>query len=64
MREFAGEFEWHTQDVRMAKEDAKVYLVFALNQDTLSHLDAYINMHGSNEMAHPETIQDRLCWVP
>ena len=31
MREFAWEFEWHAQDVGMAKEDAKVHLVSALN---------------------------------
>ena len=63
MREFAQEFEWHTQDVGMAKEDAKVHLVLALNQDTLSHLDAYVTMHGGDKMAHLETIQDRLCHV-
>ena len=30
-REFAWEFERHTQDVGIAEEDAKVYLVSALN---------------------------------
>ena len=48
----------------MAKEDAKVYLVFLLNKDTLSHLDVYITMHVDDKMAHLETIQDRLRWVP
>ena len=48
----------------MAKEDAKVHLVLVLNQDTLSHLDVYITMHGGDEMAHLETVQDRLYWVP
>ena len=35
-REFAREFERHARDVGMAKEDAKVHLVSALNQDTLA----------------------------
>ena len=35
-REFAREFEWRAQDVGMAEEDAKVHLVLALNQDTLT----------------------------
>ena len=48
----------------MAKEDAKVHLVLALNQDTLSCLDAYVTMRGSDRMAHLETIQDRFHWVP
>ena len=39
-REFAREFEQHTRDMGMAKEDAKVHLVTALNQDTLACLDA------------------------
>ena len=30
-REFAREFEQHAQDAGIAKEDAKVYLVLALN---------------------------------
>ena len=55
--EFTWEFEWHAQDVGMAK----VHLVSALNQDTLTRLDAYITMSGSDEMAHLETIQDQLC---
>ena len=48
----------------MAKKDAKVYLVTALNQDTLAHLDPYVTMHGGDEMAYLETIQARLCHVP
>ena len=48
----------------MAEEDAKVHLVSALNQDTLTHLDTYLTMHNSDEIAHLETIQDRLCHVP
>ena len=60
-REFAREFEQHARDVGIAKEDAKVHLVLALNQDTLTHLDAYVTMHGGDEMAHLETIQDQLC---
>ena len=31
VREFAREFEWHAQDVGIAKEDAKVHLVLVLN---------------------------------
>ena len=63
-REFAQEFERHAQDAGMAKEDAKVYLVLALNQDTLARLDAYITMHGGDKMAHLETFQDQLHHVP
>ena len=48
----------------IAKENAKVDLVSALNQDTLTHLDAYIAMHGGDKMAHLETIQDQLCCIP
>ena len=39
---FAWEFEQHARDVGMTKEDAKVHLVLALNQDTLPHLDTYV----------------------
>ena len=60
-REFAKEFKRHARDVGMAKEDAKVHLVLALNQDTLTCLDAYVTMRSSDEMASLETIQDRLC---
>ena len=48
----------------MAEEDAKVHLVSALNQDTLSCLDTYVTVRGGDEMAHLETVQDRLRWVP
>ena len=60
MREFAQEFEQYAQDAGMAKEDAKVHLVLVLNQDTLTHLDTYITMHGGDKMAHLETVQDQL----
>ena len=63
-REFAREFEWHAQDVGMAKEDAKVHLVLALNRDTLACLDAYVTMHGGDEIARLETVQDRLHRIP
>ena len=63
-REFAREFERRAWDVGMAEEDAKVHLVSALNQDTLARLDAYITMRGGDEMAHLETVQDRLRRVP
>ena len=63
-REFAREFERHAWDVGMAKEVAKVPLVLALNQDTLAHLDAYVTMRRGDEMAHLETVQDRLRRVP
>ena len=63
MREFAQEFEWHAQDAGMAKEDAKVPLVLALNQDTLSCLDAYVTMHCGDEIACLEIVQEGLCWV-
>ena len=59
-REFNWEFEQHAQDAGIAEEDAKVYLVLALNQDTLTHLDAYVTMRGGNKMAHLETVQDQL----
>ena len=64
MTQFAWEFEQHAQDVGMAKEDAKVHLVLALNQDTLTCLDAYVTMHGGDEMARLETVQDWLLCVP
>ena len=54
-REFTWEFKRHAQDVGMAKEDAKVHLVSVLNQVTLTHLDAYVTMHGGNKMACLET---------
>ena len=63
-REFAREFEWHARDTGMAKEDAKVHLVSALNQDTLARLDTYVTMRGGDEMARLETVQDRLRHIP
>ena len=48
----------------MAKEDTKDYLVSALNQDTLTRLDAYITMCGSDKMARLETVQDQLRCIP
>ena len=41
-------------------EDAKVYLVLVLNQNTLSHLDMYITIRGGDKMARLKTIQNRL----
>ena len=63
-REFTREFKWCAQDVSIAKEDTKVHLVSALNQDTLARLDTYVTMHGGNKMAHLETIQDWLRCIP
>ena len=63
-REFTQELKRHAQDVGMAEEDTKVHLVLALNQDTLTCLDAYIAMCGGDEMAHLETVQDLLYRVP
>ena len=63
-RKFNQEFKLHAQDVVMAEEDDKVHLVLVLNQDTLTRLDAYVAMRGGDEMAHLETIQDRLRQVP
>ena len=48
----------------MAKEDAKVHLVSALNQDTLTHLDAYVTMRGGDKMSHLETVQGQLRCIP
>ena len=48
----------------MAKEDAKVHLVSALNQDTLTCLDAYVTMRGGDKMARLQTIQDWLHRIP
>ena len=63
-REFAQQFEQCAQDAGMAEEDAKVYLVLALNQDTLTHLETYVTMHGGDKIAHLETIQDQLRCIP
>ena len=51
-------------DVGMGKEDTKVHLVLALNQDTLACLDTYVTMRGGDEMAHLETVQDQLRCIP
>ena len=48
----------------MAKEDTKVHLVLALNQDTFARLGTYITMRGVDKMAHLETVQDRLHQIP
>ena len=58
MKEFAWEFKWCARDTGMAEEDAKVHLVLALNQDTVSRLDAYVTMCCGDKMARLETIQD------
>ena len=63
-REFARGFKWHAQDMGMAEEDAKVHLISALNQDTLTCPDAYVTMRGGDKMAHLETIQDWLRHIP
>ena len=52
-REFSREFKQCAQDMGIAEENAKVHLVSVLNQDTLTCLDAYITMHGGDEMAQP-----------
>ena len=44
----------------MPEEDAKVHLVSGLNQNTLTHLDAYINICGGEKMAYLEIVQDWL----
>ena len=55
-RKFVWEFKQHAQDSGITKEDTKVHLVLALNQGTLSHLDAYGTMQGGDKMACLETI--------
>ena len=47
----------------MGVEASKVHLVAALNEDTLQNLDAYITFQGREEMAHLETMPDRLCHI-
>ena len=59
IREFTQKFKDHSQAISMAEENVKVNLVLALNQDTLSHLDAYVTMCSSNKIAHLETIQEK-----
>ena len=44
----------------MGAEASKVHLVAALNKDTLRNLDAYVTLQGREEMAHLETMPDRL----
>ena len=63
-REFTQDFKNCAQDVGMVEEDLKVHLALVLNQDTLSHLDTYATMHGSDKIAHLETVQDRLNHIP
>ena len=63
-RQFAREFKRHARDAGMTKENAKVHLVLALNQDTFTHLEAYVTMCGGNKMAHLETVQDQLRRIP
>ena len=63
-KEFAHKFEWCTRDVGITEEEAKVHLVLALNQDTLTRLDAYVTMCGGDKMARLETVQNRLRQVP
>ena len=64
IRDFAQEFEWCTQNVGMAEKGTKVRLVLVLNLDTLRCLYLYVTMQVGNEMAHLETIQDRLHCIP
>ena len=63
-RDSAQEFKRCARDMGMAEEDTKVHLVSVLNQDTPTRLDAYIIMRGGDEMAHLETVQDRLHHIP
>ena len=48
----------------MANGDIKVHLVLVLNQDTLSHLDAYITMCEGDKIAQQKNVQDQLCSIP
>ena len=59
-RNFAREFKRRARDVEMRLEASKVHLVVALNEDTLRNLDAYVTLQGGEEMAHLETMPDRL----
>ena len=63
-REFTWEFKQHAQDLGVGKNDAKVYFISALNQDTLSCLNMYVTMGGGNEKAYLESVQDGLHCVP
>ena len=44
----------------MGAEVSKVHLVVALKEDTLQNLDAYVTLQGREEMAHLETMPNRL----
>ena len=59
-RNFACKFEHKAHDAEMGVEASKVHLVVALNEDTLCNLDAYVTLHGGEEMAHLETMPNRL----
>ena len=63
-REFAREFSILLSHAHILGILLKVNLVSALNQDTLTCLDTYVTMHGGDEMARLETIQDQLHWIP
>ena len=62
--EVCQEFKRYTQDAGMAKEDTKVHIVLALNQDTLNRLATYVTIGVGDKIACLETIQDRLHHVP
>ena len=57
---FACKFEARARDAEMGAEASKVHLVAALNEDTLRNLDTYLTLQGGEEMAHLETMPDRL----
>ena len=58
--DFARELEHQAHDAEMGAEASKVHLVAALNEDTLQNLDASVTLQGGEEMAHLETMPDRL----
>ena len=58
--DFAQEFECCAHNVEMGAEASKVHLMAALNKDTLPKLDAYVTLQGGEEMAHLETMPNRL----
>ena len=58
--DFACELEHLACNVEMGVEASKVYLVVALNEDTLLNLDTYVTLQGGEEMARLETMPDRL----
>ena len=59
-RDFARNFEQRACNVEMGAEASKVHLVVALNEYNLQNLDAYVTLQGGEEMAHLETMSDRL----